>query len=145
MNSSVSGWFNVWIGLEKSIAALFPPSEDPLNEYYARLATRELGELAFNQGDYVGAMEHFTELADLDDTETDLKAFGLVGQANVLAAEGKLDEAKYTLALVGDLFKSMPDVNKRLDVIQRVSAELQGQIPSTIGVEAPPEGEGRRQ
>jgi serine/threonine-protein kinase len=95
MSDSEEAWKAVW--------EYFPPDDAVGREkgnrtVHMRLAKRQLADLYMKSGDLNGAMRIFEELVVLDATEAFLRAWGLVGQATVLAREGKMKEAWEKLA-----------------------------------------------
>ena len=80
----------------KSVAAYHP--DDRLNGLRAQ---QQLARLYLDDDDFPRAMTVFTDFANQPDTEKQFRAFGLAGQALVLALEGRHEESA---AKLGDLW-----------------------------------------
>jgi serine/threonine-protein kinase len=66
------------------------PSE---GNYWKNGATQQLARIYLRHGDLDMALEKFEDLAALDETEVELKAFGLAGKAAVLCRKGRYKES----------------------------------------------------
>jgi serine/threonine-protein kinase len=69
-------------------------------ENYVRRAKQQLARMYLQTGEYNRALAAFRELADLNPRQDELRAFGLAGQAIVLARQNKHDQST---ALMTDL------------------------------------------
>jgi serine/threonine-protein kinase len=65
----------------------------PQEKHYVYLAKRGLAKLYMESGNWDAAMAVFTELANLPDTERNLRAFGLAGQLAVFLRRGQMEQA----------------------------------------------------
>jgi tRNA A-37 threonylcarbamoyl transferase component Bud32/tetratricopeptide (TPR) repeat protein len=70
----------------------------PDQPYFVRRAEQQLARTYLQQDDYPRALTLFEKFADMDDTETEFRAFGLAGAAAVYSYQGKPDEAAKKLA-----------------------------------------------
>ncbi len=61
----------------------------PTDAYWANHAKQQLALILLREDDWDGALEIFEELASLDESETELRAFGLAGKAGVLTKKGE--------------------------------------------------------
>jgi eukaryotic-like serine/threonine-protein kinase len=64
-----------WMSVER----YFPQDGSPQNQRYARLAKQRLGELYLRTDDLDRALEVYTELANLEPTEEQFRAYGMAG------------------------------------------------------------------
>lgn len=69
----------------------------PEKTYWVNRAKQQLARIYLREGDNARALEIFNELATLDETEADLRAWGMAGKCGVLVMEGKYREAAAVL------------------------------------------------
>lgn len=69
----------------------------PEKSYWVNRAKQQLARIYLREGDNARAMQIFNELATLDETEPDLRAWGMAGKCGVLVMEGKYREAAAVL------------------------------------------------
>ncbi len=69
----------------------------PEKTYWVNRAKQQLARIYLREGDNARALEVFNELATLDETEAELRAWGMAGQCGVLVMEGKYREAAAVL------------------------------------------------
>jgi len=69
----------------------------PEKTYWVNRAKQQLARIYLREGDTSRALEVFNELATLDETEADLRAWGMAGKCGVLVMEGKYREAAAVL------------------------------------------------
>ncbi|MCR4415100.1 MAG: serine/threonine protein kinase [Thermoguttaceae bacterium] len=65
----------------------------PDKPYWVNRAKQQLARIYLREGNNPKAMEIFDELATLDDTEVELRAWAMAGKCGLLAMEGKYREA----------------------------------------------------
>ena len=75
----------------------------PTNEYFVNRAKQELARYYLQHNRLDDAYHLFSELARLDDSQPENRAFGLAGQSIVLAMQGRHEEAIKVLAQLGPL------------------------------------------
>jgi serine/threonine-protein kinase len=75
----------------------------PTNEYFVNRAKQELARYYLQQNRLDDAYRLFSELARLDDSQQENRAYGLAGQSIVLAMQGHHEEAIKVLAQLGPL------------------------------------------
>jgi tRNA A-37 threonylcarbamoyl transferase component Bud32/tetratricopeptide (TPR) repeat protein len=75
----------------------------PTNEYFVNRAKQELARYYLQHNRLDDAYRLFSELARLDDSQPENRAFGLAGQSIVLAMQGRHEEAVKVLAQLGPL------------------------------------------
>jgi eukaryotic-like serine/threonine-protein kinase len=64
----------------KAVATYFPPSQSSENKHYARLASRSLANLYVAERRLSEALKLYQELANLPDTEADVRLSGIAGE-----------------------------------------------------------------
>lgn len=69
----------------------------PEKTYWVNRAKQQLARIYLREGENQRALEIFNELATLDETEADLRAWGMAGKCGVLVMEGKYREAAAVL------------------------------------------------
>ena len=126
-----------------SVEKFFPasgPNGSPKNQRFADLARQKLGDLCLEQDRLDEAMKYYTKLVELGPNESLLRAFGIVGQINVHARRGQMDDVENKMTdiagLTWDLDQSIPvevirDLARKLDptlmeVFTRVMLEVLG-------------------
>ena len=75
----------------------------PTDEYFVNRAKQELARYYLQHNRLDDAYRLFSELARLDDSQPENRAFGLAGQSIVLAMQGRHEEAIKVLAQLGPL------------------------------------------
>ena len=95
----------------RSVERLFPPADNPMNDRYAHLAQQRLAELYSNEDRFDAAFAIYEQLARLDDSESQFKASGLIGQANILLHRGNLAAAKQKLVALRPYFDQLESRN----------------------------------
>ena len=65
----------------------------PEKQYFVRRAKQQLARIYLRKSDYDRALAAFRELAALEESEQELRAFGLAGECGVLSLEGKYAES----------------------------------------------------
>ena len=108
MLDSEEAWQSVW--------EHFPPDEGERNAYYALRAKQQLALLLIQQDDLPRSLALYEELAAVDPTEEQFRAYGLAGQAFVYSLQGKHRESADKLA---DLWP----LRQHLDVQTRTRVE----------------------
>lgn len=93
----------------KSVAAYFPN-----DRLFVLRAQQQLARLYLQDDDYDRAMTVFNEFAEQPDVEVQFRAFGLAGQAIVLALEGKNHESAGKLAELWPMRQSLDSQMKGL-------------------------------
>lgn len=94
----------------------------PTQTYFVYRAKQQLARIYLNEGRLHQAMPIFKELAGLEDTETDLRAFGLAGQCAVLAMQKKDHEFALALDELWPIRAHLRDPFLRQMIIQTVRA-----------------------
>jgi len=104
----------------------------PTQTYWVNRAKQQLAMIYLREEDNDRALEIFQELASLDDTEADLRAFGLAGESAILTMQG---EYRKSAAIIDRLLPSIEKLDPRMR--QMVSyamrtnrAKLGGPTPS---------------
>jgi len=82
----------------------------PQETYYVLRAKKQLAWLALMEGDDRTAMQLFQDLASLDQTEAELRAFGLAGQYWILSRQRQYAEAAEVLDQLLPLQRELEDV-----------------------------------
>jgi serine/threonine-protein kinase len=100
----------------KSVAKHFPPEENEKNLHYSRRAKQRLARLYRENEELDKAYKLFTELADLGPVEEEFHLFGQAGQAIVLHAQGKIDEAVEKLSSVYPQRQRIDDPEMRAEI-----------------------------
>ncbi len=112
-----------WLGTErawKAVAEHFPPEKNPQNLLYARYAQQRLAELYLREDELDRAMEIFSQLASLEATEVQFRAFGLAGQAIVYARRGDEVQMRRMLAALDPVADHLDQaMRERLERIKR--------------------------
>jgi serine/threonine-protein kinase len=116
-----AAWESVWTH--------FPPEASQQNRYYSLRAKQQLARLYVNKKDLDKALLIFDELAKLDPTEEQFRAFGMAGQAIVFSSQGKTEEAAKKLASVYPLRQQL-DPQMR-DEIERLSRRIRAALNPT--------------
>ena len=75
----------------------------PTDEFFVNRAKQELARYYLQQNRLDDAYRLFSELARLDDSQQEYRAFGLAGESIVLAMQGRHEEAIKSLAQLGPL------------------------------------------
>ena len=111
----------------QSVSTYFPD-----NDYYVRRAKEQLAQIYLREENYGRAKDLFEEFARAEDSEEELRAFGLAGLCVVLTLEGKYHESAETLnqllPIRGKLQSEWMQVLLEF-VIQKNAAGLGGQTP----------------
>jgi tRNA A-37 threonylcarbamoyl transferase component Bud32 len=98
----------------------FPPGENQKNRYYMLRAKQQLARLYLEKNELDKATETLRELADLDPTEEQFRAFVLAGQAIVFSLQGKTEQATDKLASVLPLRQQLdPQMRDEIDRLAR--------------------------
>lgn len=85
----------------------------PEEKEYTRLATQQLARWHLRHNEYEQALKLFGELADLHDTQEDVRAFGLAGKWIVLMFQNKNDKASEVLVELTPKLKYLTDSQMR--------------------------------
>jgi hypothetical protein len=93
----------------------FPPDQGGRNRYYARRAQQQLARLYMQHEDFADALSIFDQLAELDATEQEFRAFGLAGAAIVHSLRGEHELSAGKLASVWPL-RHLLDTQMRTEV-----------------------------
>jgi serine/threonine-protein kinase len=104
----------------------------PTQSYWGNRAKQQLAVIYLREGDYDRALEIFQQLASLDDTEADLRAFGLAGESGILTMQG---EYRKSAAIIDRLLLSIerldPRMRQMVSYAMRTNrAKLGGPTPS---------------
>ncbi len=111
----------------KAVGKYFPPEESEKNLYYWRRSTQRLAELYAEGERYEQALMLYDQLSKVEETEVNIRAFALVGKANVLVLQGKLSDAKRLLI---DVVSAYPDISSN-----RLREELTLQLNPRLSLE----------
>ncbi|MGQ9576516.1 MAG: serine/threonine protein kinase [Thermoguttaceae bacterium] len=108
----------------------------PDKRYYVNRAKQQKARIYLRQRDYDRALDEFGDLAALDHTEPELRAFGLIGQAAVLTMQGKYQESANILVqhLPALVKIEDPEMKRMLQYVLRRNR-------SELGPLSPPEWE----
>ena len=119
----------------RSVSKYFSPEESKNNERYARLADQKLADLYLEREWLNEAAELYKKLADLPGSEQELRAFGLVGQANVHQRREEGPQAADKLAEVRVIYDELiPSLRRELQ--QRMDPELRTEFTRVLRSEA---------
>lgn len=102
----------------KSIADFFPPDESETNKYYVRRAQQQLAQYYVEREEYDQALSQYGELASLDSTEEQFRAFGLAGESVVFSLLHDYEKSAQKVADVWPLLDQL-DSDTR-DEVKRV-------------------------
>jgi hypothetical protein len=109
--ASLVGSESAW----KSVAQFFPPEAGGQNVYYARRAQQRLAELYRDEGRRGEAWAIYGQLAELPESATEFRVFGLIGMASLEAEAGRRSEALAILARARPLMSGLePQVRREL-------------------------------
>ena len=119
----------------RSVSKYFSPEESKNNERYARLADQKLADLYLERNRLTEADALYKKLADLPASEQELRAFGLVGQANVHQRRQEGPQAADKLAEVRVIYDELiPSLRRELQ--QRMDPELRTEFTRVLRSEA---------
>jgi serine/threonine-protein kinase len=120
---SEAAWRAVW--------QYFPPEADPNNRYYANLAKRELGDFYLREKSYEKAKTVYEELAKLDSTEEQFRAYGHAGLALAHDGLNNRQQAAAQLVRVSDLERYLnQEMRERIETLRR---KYEAQDPGAEG------------
>jgi lipopolysaccharide biosynthesis regulator YciM len=88
----------------------------PENANFVRRADQQLARLYLQDGDYDRALKLFQKFAQMEDVEKQFRAFGLAGQAIVLAAQGKQKQSADKLVELAPLSSRLDNQMRELIV-----------------------------
>jgi len=104
----------------KAVWQYFPPEADPSNRYYANLAKRELGDFYLREKSYEKAKAVYEELAKLDSTEEQFRAYGHAGLALAHDGLNNRQQAAAQLVRVSELERYLnQEMRERIETLAR--------------------------
>lgn len=121
---------DAWLAVERNF-----PQTDKVNRVYAWQAKHRRAELYRSKGYLDQAMQLFDVLAESD--EPLFIAYGLIGKANVLADQGKKDEATVELVEAATVIAKLPQEEDIRNVLRWLSPDLRNTL-LTIANEVKP-------
>ncbi|MCH7727834.1 MAG: serine/threonine protein kinase [Planctomycetes bacterium] len=128
----------------KAVADNFPAKPDMDNrerhkrQYFARRAEQRLAELYLNNDEFDRALVAFTKLSELEDTELEFRAFGLVGQAIVHSRFEQVEAVRKKLVTFTQLLdestpKTRPAVERGVfQLVEYADDMLRGKLERLI-------------
>jgi serine/threonine-protein kinase len=125
-----------------SVPTNFPPEDSRENELYGYRAKLQLAYI-FEPDQAAEAMNYYAELAS-QDLDSQLKAFGLIGQANLYARQGQRSEAARCVDTVADVLamQEQSRSGNRLGWLerwtQRLDPALREDLTSALRTKLPP-------
>ena len=115
----------------KAVWQYFPPGDDPNNRYYANLAKRELGDFYLREKSYEKAKAVYEELAKLDSTEEQFRAYGHAGLALVHGGLNNRQQAAAQYVRAKELERFLnQEMRERIETLAR-KLEAQDSGPSS--------------
>ena len=125
----------------RSVGKYFSPEESKNNERYARLADQKLADLYLERERLAEADKLYKALADLPESEQQLRVFGLVGQANIHQRRQEGPQAADKLTKVRVIYDELIPSLRR-EVQQRMDPELRKEFTRVLRSEAGNDGPG---
>ena len=128
----------------KAVADNFPAKpgmdnrERHKRQYFARRAEQRLAELFLNNDEFDRALAAFTKLSELEDTELEFRAFGLVGQAIVHSRLEQVEAVRQKLVAFTQLLdeatpKTRPAVERGVfQLVEYADDVLRGKLERLI-------------
>ncbi len=126
-------WHAIMLNTKEAWEAVirYFPESTPINQFYAHLATHRLANWYRNNGQPGKAMLLYRELTACEQPQ--LAAYGFIGKANLLAEQGKTEQATGELVEAITLLAKLKQPQEIQNTVQWVDPELRETFANIAG------------